>query len=464
MTPRSSLKLRTRSSKHQQGLATLVVVMLLFFVVALVAAYANRNLIFEQRTSANQYRSSQALEAAEAGMQWTLAMLNAGRIDNACKPVVDETQTTFRARVISTVDEKRQMSLITSAVPPSTVADFVPRCTFDAASTEWTCLCAGNNLPAVAGNQPKPFFRIRFETVGCTRPDVSCLSTTSPQAPDGDAMAAVTSLVTLRTGLSAIPGGPVTAEGDINAGGSAAGLGPLTAINNDPGSPKFAGTNGITFIAGGTVGGYVIPVSLPGQPGNSSLRADDPRLQALTARVGPPALTKSDRLFSLVFGMWPNTYQSQPNVVLVPCAGGCTSAAVNALAQRYPGNPLWVNGNLTVNGNIGSLPAGPAASDPTTETLAASEVAPTGPVVLIVNGNLTLTSGAVVGLLYHRAPPGTPDWNLGLGNATIRGALVTEGNILGAGAQTVTYDAALLNRLQTRVGAYVRVPGAWRDF
>jgi hypothetical protein len=134
------------------------------------------------------------------------------------------------------------------------------------------------------------------------------------------------------------------------------------------------------------------------------------------------------------------------------------------LAKRFPGNALWVDGNLTVDANIGSLPAGPAASDPTTQTFAASEVAPTGPVVLIVNGNLTLTSGAVVGLVYHRATTGAPDWNLGLGNATIRGALVTEGNILGAGAQTVTYDAALLNRLQTRVGAYVRVPGAWRDF
>jgi hypothetical protein len=34
--------------------------MLLFFIISMVAAYTSRNLIFEQRTSANQYRSTQA--------------------------------------------------------------------------------------------------------------------------------------------------------------------------------------------------------------------------------------------------------------------------------------------------------------------------------------------------------------------------------------------------------------------
>jgi PilX N-terminal len=464
---------RTVGAPRQRGLATLVVVMLLFFIVALVAAYANRNLIFEQRTSANQYRSTQALEAAEAGMQWTLAMLNAGRVDNACLPAVAPAQT-FRARFIETINEKRQASLIT--VAPSVYATFMPRCTFDAANGQWVCLCAansGNALPAVAGDAAKPFFRIRFETVigrtdvlsvqsvGCTRPDTSCLEATAPQAPDGDAMSIVTALVTLRTGLSAIPGGAITAEGGIDGGASAAGKGPLTAINADPGSEKFAGTNGVTFTAGDIVTGHVIPISLPGSPGNSSLRSSEPGLQALTARLGPPPRTKSDRLFSLVFGMWPDTYLAQPSVVQVNCNAGCTSANIAPLAAAHPGHVLWVTGNLTVNGDIGSAPA---AVDPTIETLAGTEALPPGPVLLIVDGNLTLTSGAIVGLVYHRAAAGAPNWDLGLGDTTIRGALVTEGNILGSGTQTVTYDAAVLNRLHTRVGSYVRVPGGWKDY
>jgi Tfp pilus assembly protein PilX len=468
---------RIANRRDQRGLATLIVVMLLFFIVALVAAYASRNLVFEQRTSANQYRSTQALEAAEAGMQWTLAMLNSGRVDNSCQPVANQTQASFRARYIDKIDEKRRVSLVGSAVR---TAPFLPRCAFNAGSGQWTCICANTNaniLPTVAGNAQKPFFRIRFdlvtgredvmriESVGCTRPDTSCLDPTAPRAPDGDAMAIVTSLVALRSGLSTPPFAAVTAEGSINGGASAAGQGPLTAINNNPGSVKFPGTNGVTFVAGDTtpaaITGNITPIGLPGSPGNLSLRPGETTLAGLQALAGPPAHTKSDRLFSLVFGMWPATYQAQPSVIQMPCGGGCTASQVNAKALQFPGHAIWIDGDLTVNGNIGSVPA---SADPTAESVLTTEVAPTGPVLLIVTGNLTLTSGTVVGLVYHRSTPGTPDWDLGSGTTSIRGALITEGNIFPAGQQTVTYDAAVLNRLHSRFGTYVRVPGGWRDF
>ena len=59
--------------RTQRGAASLVVVMVLFFIITLVAAYTSRNLLFEQRTSANQYRSTLAFETAEAGIEWALA-------------------------------------------------------------------------------------------------------------------------------------------------------------------------------------------------------------------------------------------------------------------------------------------------------------------------------------------------------------------------------------------------------
>ncbi|MFY7949505.1 MAG: pilus assembly PilX family protein, partial [Gemmatimonas sp.] len=64
------------NARRQQGAATLVVVMVLFFIISMVAAYTSRNMIFEQRTGANLYRASQSFEAAEAGMNWALMMLN----------------------------------------------------------------------------------------------------------------------------------------------------------------------------------------------------------------------------------------------------------------------------------------------------------------------------------------------------------------------------------------------------
>ena len=73
------MRRRRTPPRHAHGAAALIVVMMLFFVISMVAAYASRNLIFEQKTSANQYRATQAFEAAEAGLEWAAAMLNGAR-------------------------------------------------------------------------------------------------------------------------------------------------------------------------------------------------------------------------------------------------------------------------------------------------------------------------------------------------------------------------------------------------
>jgi hypothetical protein len=471
---------RSPSSRRQRGLATLLVVMVLFFIVAMVAAYTNRNLVFEQRASANQYRSTQALEAAEAGLQWALAMLNSGRIDDNCLPVTDETKSTFSARYISSIKFDKKFAL--------PVEDLLPRCTMDESTGRWTCMCpvaASAGLPGVASATAaaQPFFRIKFtlnsaaredvlavQSVGCTRADISCLSAANPQAPAGDAMAIVTALVTLRSGLSTPPGAAITAAGRIISGDATLGEGPLTAVNNLPGAAPFAITDGVTFNAGDVITGNFVATTLPGTPPSRSLRDNDrvlANLNLVDRSAQVPPRTEHDRLFSIVFGMWPDTYQAQPSVLQIDCSTGCTSANINTLVNRFPGRAIWVNGGaaggLVINANIGSAP-GPA--DPTTQTLLASEVAPKGPVLLIVEGDLTLSGGTVYGLVYHRKLPAAAsvDWSRGAGNTTIRGALISEGNIAAGGAQTVIYDAALLNRLHTRVGTYLRVPGGWRDF
>ena len=94
-SPRGAASYRVK----QRGAASLVVVLMLFFVIALVSAYTSRNLIFEQRTSVNQYRSSMAFEAAEAGMEWATAMLNGGRMGDDCSEATAAAgSTSFRQR------------------------------------------------------------------------------------------------------------------------------------------------------------------------------------------------------------------------------------------------------------------------------------------------------------------------------------------------------------------------------
>ena len=66
----------TPAARHQRGVAGLAVVLLLLFGTSIIAFYLNRGLIFEQKTSANQVRSTSAFELAEAGIEWATGMLN----------------------------------------------------------------------------------------------------------------------------------------------------------------------------------------------------------------------------------------------------------------------------------------------------------------------------------------------------------------------------------------------------
>jgi len=59
-----------RTPKQQRGVGTLVISLILLISMTLIAFFANKSLLFEQKTSANQMRSTTAFEAAEAGLEW----------------------------------------------------------------------------------------------------------------------------------------------------------------------------------------------------------------------------------------------------------------------------------------------------------------------------------------------------------------------------------------------------------
>src|SRR4051812_27398520 len=90
------------SARHQDGAATLVIVMVLLFVLMLGVAYGQRSLLFEQKASLNQYHATQAAEAARAGLDWALARLNGLPLDDRCQPANDGTP--LRDRVLRLAD------------------------------------------------------------------------------------------------------------------------------------------------------------------------------------------------------------------------------------------------------------------------------------------------------------------------------------------------------------------------
>lgn len=484
-----------RPRRRQHGVATLAVVMVLFFIIAMTAAYTSRNMIFEQKTSANQYRSTLASEAAEAGIEWTLAQLNGGLVNDNCgsvAPTKSFQQRYFRINAVTGLVENARV-----APPPPAPAvaasapDRWPACVVDGAVvagvSQWSwnnpahCACpddAAVTPGAVGGSDIHPAFRVWFaypppyqyqpalppspptrpgvvalQVNGCTKLPAGgerCLDL-DPQGDVGDGLSTLRVLLALRSGLVAPPPAAVTARVDVSP---AAAPVPRLRVVND----ADLRTNGVTLTAGGDVkdGGIkskarVDSVSLPGVPGEVAIVDGDSKLSLLGIEAAG-GLDANERMFVTTFGMTRQTYREQPG--LRRCAAPCTAAAINALLAQNPGRVIWVDGDLALEANaaVGSINV---------------------PVLLVVNGD-TLTLGDnvnIVGFVYLTGGAAGAVATIELPDSavSITGALVSEKSLAtsGAGAAsqlTVTYHPAVLNTLRTGYGSWVRVPGSWRDF
>ncbi len=456
-----SLHATGRPHRAQQGAATLVVVMVLFFIISLVAAYTSRNLIFEQRTSANQYRSTQALEAADAGLEWAVSMLNFGLIDTACVGLTALPGTSFRQRYLE-LDKTsgKYLPLLDASGAPLTAA-----CVNTLAG--WTCSCPGaTGAPALTppdATKVWPAFLVRFspagavgaatvptqpgavriEVVGCTRADLTasaserCLSFDSRGALNEGRVFAST-LVALTGNPAGLPTAALTARGSVDVGGAA-----LGAHNTAPSGL------GITIHAGGAITPAGLDLrTAPGTPATTSFIENDPSFTtSLVPITGTSPFTTAERMFATVFNMRPETYRTQQAAVQLTCpTSGCTAAAVKSAIDLNPGRPLWLSGDLIGDstGSIGSVDE---------------------PVAIVVNGNLQFTTGGVTihGLVYTR----TSTWAVS-GTGQVRGAVVAEGDVgvtgTPTGAPTIVYDADVLRTLRYFSGTFVRVPGSWKDY
>lgn len=469
MSPQATSRLRARNvfgqrarrvRLVQRGAASLIVVMVLFFIMSLVAAYTSRNLIFEQRTSVNQYRATQAYEAAEAGIEWAVAQLNGGRINATCLEAgATNADTSFRQRYLGIntsppPDANSGMVTRLDQLAPGNTAE--PRragCVWN--GTGWVCSCISNGNPTLAlpaGTGIFPAFWVSFSTAGvarpgvvqivsngCTRLDTACLSS-STTSTDVEGRALVTALVALKGAVATPPVAALTVFGAVATA-------PLSVYNTD------VERGGVTIQAGGTVQTDNVTFgSLPGTPGVESIIQRDGSLSSLLAALPADLVAAgrvpTDRAFASTFGLWPNTSRWQPGAVRLTCpAGGCRAALTSAVALN-PDRVIWIEGDLTLetSGVIGSLP------NPADLTVA-------GPAVIIATGNLIVLAANVriFGLVYTRSGGWT-------GGGEIQGAAIAESDLAATAAQTVVFNAGVLDTLRLRAGSFVRVPGGWRDF
>lgn len=435
-------------SGWQRGLATLTVVMVLFFAMAMVAAYTNRNLIFEQRTSANSFRATQALAAAEAGVDWTIAMLNGGRINATCAAAPDDSD--FRTRYLSLAFD----GSLTTALWPGGLTP-TPSCVMTETGTNCSC---PNSLPVTlvppAEDVEAPVvFRaeirkapanylptaypgvVALEVRGCTSAvsgqqsgatfngPTACHVSGTPAVVDGQS--------NIQVALGLVSALPVAPAATLTVGGTIT-LDPgttLRASNTDP-------LTGLVLHSGGAVLKDLTATALLSGPSGSS---GNPELAGDADLGAFPG--DASGFFQATFGMLPADYREQPAAVRLNCAGACTGADLAAAHASNPTRVIWINGNLDVDS------ATPLGSAPL-------------PAMIVVNGNVVFSQPVTInGVIYSS---GNITWQAGANGGAVIGALIAHGNFVASGNATLAYDSEIVRRIRQSYGSFVRVPGSWR--
>ncbi|WP_144289970.1 hypothetical protein [Ideonella sp. A 288] len=449
---------RALPARPASGVATLTIVMLLFFVMAMVAAYANRNLIYEQRVSVNNYRATTATSAADAGIDWAVAMLSGGRLDATCQPSVNVADSDFRSRYFQTQADGsyNHFTWVDPADPvaprPRTVACVMTDAPVGPGSA-WQCSCpidARPTLPFVQG--PAPVFRLEFigmpgspgrvvvRARGCSSMGYSTTIEADPnqatacQSAYGSVRPWVDAVTDLQITLGLARALPIPPVAALTVGDTItmAGANLLTVSNPDA-------RTGVTLHTGRPIVAATPPALIgpAGSRGAGSTSLDDPEL---LLRSAPPA-GRLD-LFQTLFGMDAGTYSRQPSSVMVNCPLGCTSASIAGAVANNPGRVIWVAGDINLN-DAGAL--GTAAV----------------PVMLVATGDVRVSAVVTVnGFVFSGRDI---QWAATAAGSTIIGSVVATRNFQGDAPVTIAYDADIMQRISLGYGSFVRVPGSWQN-
>jgi PilX N-terminal len=445
----------------QRGAAALAVSLILLFGMTVIAFFANRGMIFEQRTSANQYRATKAFEVAEAGLEWAVARVNDEAFAAAAPSCNTSTltTTTLTQRYLAR-DANGQF------VPGAVGVRRLMACSVSSAGAV-SCDCpvpvlvppgTGPALGAVADARFLVEFTdgpdtssIRITSRGCTNAGGFC-DVGSTATADGAAV--VTALYKMKPVLGSAPGAGLV------AGAAASTTGNLTVINKDPKS------NGITINTGAIVdaSGSTSVVTLDGTPPRASILDNDFALRNLAN-----ADANGELFFRSFFNEGFTDYKNSQKTWIITagsCAaysGHCTQCTGNAGSCGQAVSDAWKNNNVerfwsdvSIDFTNNNYPSGQSTHGSPSRPLS---VAAADPAVIGFNGNAT-----AYGLFFAATVTADNNYDsFGNGSATIYGSIVSRGNFIkGNGTMRVIYDANLFNP-ENQGFLLVRVPGSWRD-
>lgn len=436
MHPAARTSLGNRGSIHRmRGSGTLATVGLLLLGTLVALLYLNRGIVFEQRTASNQWRSTQALETAEAGIEWATGMLNAPYDMGADCQFLASANASFRKQYVMT--QWNSIPTPSSDIVPSAA---LPSCRITAAGR--VCSCPSNTTtaaPSIAGQGAS--FSVRFEAVpgdaeavrvtawGCAPTDGGQVCNAG-NATGTDAHAKVGAVLKLKPVLRAAPAVPLTCGRACDLSGS-------YNINN-----RDVATNGLLINAGTTItsGPGVSMSTLPGQPTANGLVDNDASLASISSS---DTSCSNSGIFKAYFGTTIEQYQRAPSTKTLSCssASECSSTLLGAYDDGWRSFYFATDLQLSGNRTLGS------AADPVTLVT---------PHAARINGTWT-----IYGLLFSNSA----DFNaLGTGSATIEGAQIACADYRNNGNGTINYNPDALKNARRFSALLVRVPGSWKDF
>ena len=415
-----------------RGIAALTVVMILFFILAMAAAYTNRTLIVEQRSTTNALHSAQAIDATEAATEWAIAQINGGRVTSTCSSSAVAADASVRTRYIELKDD---FSYINPDKTPGASATPMA-CVSNRGSWECSCPALGSK-PSVAptADGSGQAFWVVFD-VGLGGPGIlsvlaqGCsnlgtdLTANCATAPDlSGSIATVDAVKVSNTQVGLVRALPFAPTATLTAGTTVTVLAGKTlwVVNPDA-------NTGLTIHSGGAVTAGTLKLAVAaGTPGDGKLESDG----VLAARAAA-----GGRQFESIFGMDASNYKRQPATVMVDCAAGCTSADLADAVSRHPGQVLWIAGDLNLNSDA---------------TLGST----TQPMIMVSTGTVTLSKAInFYGFLYADSVV----WAAGADASVFRGALVSASSFVANANATLIYDAAMIRIINGSYGSFVRAP------
>lgn len=417
------------------GFTTLTIVALLLVIGSLAMLFLNRSLVQDLRGSVSQARGAEALHAAEAGIDWAIAMLNRQEfIDAQCQPD-PVTKTNFRQRYLATGSTASPADWNLSIAP-----DVAPGCALLGPAP--ACHCPPSAPTPVVAALPSasaPHFTVRFAriagmddavqltAIGC--PAASAVCHDAASADQADARATVRVVVKLVPRFRAVPSSALTCGTSCALGGA------YQVANHDVPS------NGVAINAGttATLSPGTTVETLAGVPRSSAVVAPDDSLSRLSST--DPDCRRSS-IFRSYFGTSVDDFRRSPATLQIGCgsAADCRQQLEDGYARGYTGFFFTTDLQLSGNGQLGTRDR---------------------PVTLVTEQALHIDgTWDVWGLLFSNSA----DINdLGTGSATVHGAQITCAAYANNGHGTTRYDADALKSRTLRDGTAVRVPGSWRD-